>query len=177
MFISFVLFLKSFAFPDWINFFSGCFRQAFFYLRDKKNLLLVTLDRWSSYAVTIVWELGGLSIGCLRWVVTAGSKVILSKSQKYLFAEVVTVNLQHRYLLKDYLKSVPEVLKFWKSLGFRSWHVTPGTWSMCTWHLKPAHMMPGIWHYAIGTWHLHFEHGRSGHLTEVVVWRGSTVIL
>ena len=27
-----------------------------------------------------------------------------------------TVNFQHRYLLKDYIKSVPEVLKFCRSL-------------------------------------------------------------
>ena len=41
----------------WVKFCSGCFRQ-FFYLGDKKKWLLVALDSWSFYAVTIVWEFG-----------------------------------------------------------------------------------------------------------------------
>ena len=32
------------------------FSTDFFHLRDKKKLLMVALDRWSSYTVTIVWE-------------------------------------------------------------------------------------------------------------------------
>ena len=36
--------------------FSGCFREAFFNLRDKKKWLLVVLDMWLSYTVTIAWE-------------------------------------------------------------------------------------------------------------------------
>ena len=47
----------SFPFLCWIKFFSGCFREAFFHLGDKKKWSLVALDRWSSYTATIVWEL------------------------------------------------------------------------------------------------------------------------
>ena len=36
--------------------FSGCFRQAFFNLGDKKKWSLVVVDMWLSYTVTIVWE-------------------------------------------------------------------------------------------------------------------------
>ena len=38
------------------KFFSGCFRQAFFRVGDKKKWSLVGLDRWSSYTITIVKE-------------------------------------------------------------------------------------------------------------------------
>ena len=41
-----------------------------------------------------------------------------AKDQKYLFAEMGTVNFQHRYLLRGYLKSVLEVLKFCRSPRF-----------------------------------------------------------
>ena len=45
-----------FAFLCWIKFISGYFRWAFFHLGEKNKWSLVALDRWSSYAVTIVWE-------------------------------------------------------------------------------------------------------------------------
>ena len=45
-----------FAFLCWINFFNGCFRQTIFPLGDKKKWLLVALDSWLSYTVTIVRE-------------------------------------------------------------------------------------------------------------------------
>ena len=35
--------------------FSGCFRQVFSFGRQKKWLLVV-LDTWTSYTVTIAWE-------------------------------------------------------------------------------------------------------------------------
>ena len=47
----------------WMKFCSGCFRQVFFIWGlgggrgGQKKWLLVALDRWLSYAVTIVWEL------------------------------------------------------------------------------------------------------------------------
>ena len=64
-----------FPFLRWIKFCSGCFRQIFFsFGRQKKVVAGLALDRWLSYAVTTVWELGGLSIGRLRRVVAAGSK-------------------------------------------------------------------------------------------------------
>ena len=46
-----------FLFLRWVKFCSGCLRQVFFYLGDKKKLSLVALERWSSYTVMIVWEL------------------------------------------------------------------------------------------------------------------------
>ena len=45
-----------FAFFCWIKFISGYFRWAFFHLGEKNKWSLLALDRWSSYAVTIVWE-------------------------------------------------------------------------------------------------------------------------
>ena len=39
-----------------LKFSSGCFRQVFFHLGDKKKWWLVALGRWSFYTVTIVWE-------------------------------------------------------------------------------------------------------------------------
>ena len=51
-----LFFMHSFPFFRWIKFCSGCFKQVFFLLGDKK-WLLVALDRWSSYTVMIVWEL------------------------------------------------------------------------------------------------------------------------
>ena len=60
----------SFAFLCWIKFFSGCFRQAFFHLGDKKVIAgcvekVVILN--SNDCIGI--GLGGLSIGPLRRVV------------------------------------------------------------------------------------------------------------
>ena len=45
-----------FLFLRWVKFCSGCYRQVFFHLGDKKKWSLVALVRWSSYAVMIVWE-------------------------------------------------------------------------------------------------------------------------
>ena len=48
--------MHCFPFHHWTKFCSGCFREVFFTWVTKK-LLLVTLDKWLSYPVTIVWEL------------------------------------------------------------------------------------------------------------------------
>ena len=50
--------LPYFCFPflHWVKFCKGCFRQGFFSFGKQKKWLLVALDRWSSYTVTIVWE-------------------------------------------------------------------------------------------------------------------------
>ena len=45
-----------FPFLWWIKFCSGCFRQVFSF-QEQKEWSLVALDRWSSYIVTIPWEL------------------------------------------------------------------------------------------------------------------------
>ena len=47
----------NFLFLRWIKFCSGCFRRGFFSFGGQKKWSLVALDRWSSYTVTIVWEL------------------------------------------------------------------------------------------------------------------------
>ena len=45
-----------FPFLPCIKFCRGCFRQVFFHFGRQKKWLLVMLDRWSSYTVTIIWE-------------------------------------------------------------------------------------------------------------------------
>ena len=49
--------MNCYPFLRWIKFCSGCSRQVFFNLGDKKRWSLVALDKWSSYTVTVVWEL------------------------------------------------------------------------------------------------------------------------
>ena len=49
--------MHCFPFLCWIKFCSGCFRQVFFHLGDKKKWLLVVLGRLLSYTVMFVWEL------------------------------------------------------------------------------------------------------------------------
>ena len=51
------IFYAFFTISSLDNVLRGCFRQVFFHLGDKKKWSLVVLDRWSSYAVTIIWEL------------------------------------------------------------------------------------------------------------------------
>ena len=41
----------------WVKFCNGFFRQVFFSFGRQNNWLLVTLDSFSSYTVTILWEL------------------------------------------------------------------------------------------------------------------------
>ena len=48
--------LPCFPFLCWVKFCSGCFRQVFFHLENKKKWLFVALGKWSSYTVTIVWK-------------------------------------------------------------------------------------------------------------------------
>ena len=67
-------YLRLFRISSLDKVFQWLFQTGFFSFERQKKLSLFVLDRWSSYAVTIVWELGRLSIGCLRRVVTAGSK-------------------------------------------------------------------------------------------------------
>ena len=43
-------------FLHWVKCCSGCFRQVFFSFGRQNGWLLVALDRWSSYTVTIVWD-------------------------------------------------------------------------------------------------------------------------
>ena len=43
-------------FLRWVKFCSDCFRQVFFSFGRQKAWLLVTLDRWLSFAVPIAWE-------------------------------------------------------------------------------------------------------------------------
>ena len=59
MLCSFVIFYALCLFPICLlgKVFSGCFKEFFFHLGDKKKWSLVKLDRWSSYTVTIVWQL------------------------------------------------------------------------------------------------------------------------
>ena len=49
--------MNCYPFLRWIKFCGGCSRQVFFHLGDKKRWSLVALDKWSSYTVTVVWEL------------------------------------------------------------------------------------------------------------------------
>ena len=51
-----MFFIHCFPFLCWLKFRCDCSRQVFFHLGDKK-WLMVTLDRCSSYTVTLVWEL------------------------------------------------------------------------------------------------------------------------
>ena len=53
--ILFLLPYVCFPFLCWVKFCSGCYRQVFFHLGDKKKLSLVALDRWLSYTLAIVW--------------------------------------------------------------------------------------------------------------------------
>ena len=46
----------SFLFLFLVMFCIGCFRQVVFSFGSQKKWSLVTLGRWSSYTVTIVWE-------------------------------------------------------------------------------------------------------------------------
>ena len=61
----------SFPFFRTVKFCSGCFRQVFFHLGDKKKWSQVVLDRvvilYSKNCMEIC--LGRLSVGCLRQVV------------------------------------------------------------------------------------------------------------
>ena len=78
----------------WIKFCTGSFRQGFFSFGGQKKWSLVALDRWSSYTVTIVWE--------LAWAVSA--LVVLDEGLSYrgipldlFFTCGTLISIQKRY--------------------------------------------------------------------------------
>ena len=70
--------MRCFLFLHWIKFCSGCFRWIFFSFRGQKKWLLVALDRWSSYTVTIVWELAWVDSAMVildKWLTYRGGRI------------------------------------------------------------------------------------------------------
>ena len=63
-----------FPFLCWVKFWNGCFREVFFFIWETKKWSLVTLDRWLSYTVTVVWgfALTDLSLVLDKWLPSRG---------------------------------------------------------------------------------------------------------
>ena len=95
-----------FPFLCLVKFYSGCFRQVFFHLGDKKRWSLVALHRWLYYTVTIVWEFAWTDSTLVvvdKWLSYRGGSLNRFDCRKLNLLLINMINLLLSYVKKTHV--------------------------------------------------------------------------